>query len=392
MARARIASSAKTSLKFFIYGKHGTWKSSTAIGFAKMKREDGKPLRVLYIDCETGSLEGFIHDKLEEEGIDTGNIYIIYTSSLSEVKEYCQKFIDNETYNVLDDEGFETDEIVLDADGQPFIADAIVIDGISVIADNVSDAAINLSEKRAAIKARTRNATQDELEVAVGTAGLEFKDHNKIKLVGKNLVRNLITGTDKYVAITARAKDKKEMIKDSNGNMVLTNMGYEVPESWDFIQYEVFTVLHNFLDDDGNVYSVVENKDRTGQFKQGEIINEPCLSLWQPIIDKNKNKKSNVGMRQVSTEQSILENEEEFSKIIQGKAEQGSKSSSKDTSSQEGTAEFYISKIDEIKNNLPVSKRRAVKPLLEKEGLPLTYANLSDIDTLKRIYEIISGL
>lgn len=357
-----------------------------------MKREDGKPLRVLYIDCETGSIEGFIRDKLEDDGIDTGNIYIVYTSSLSEVKEYCQKFIDNESYNVLDDEGFETDEIVLDTDGQPFIADAIVIDGISVIADNVSDAAINLSEKRAAIKARGRSASSDEMEVAVGTAGLEFKDHNKIKSAGKNLIRNLVTGTDKYVAITARAKDKKEMIKDSKGNMVLTSMGYEIPESWDFIQYEVFTVLHNFLDEDGNVYAIVENKDRTGQFKQGEIINEPCLSLWQPIIDKNKNKKSNVGMKQVSSEQSTLENEKEYSKIIQGKTEQSSKSSSKNTSQQEDTAEAYISKIDEIKSNLPVSKRRSVKPLLEKEGLPLSYASLTDIDTLKKIHEVLSSL
>ena len=39
----------------------------------------------------------------------------------------------HEDFYELDDEGNETDDIVLDADGEPFRADAIVVDGTSIL-------------------------------------------------------------------------------------------------------------------------------------------------------------------------------------------------------------------------------------------------------------------
>lgn len=386
MARARIASNAKKGLKYFIYGKQGTRKSNCAADFAKMKTEEGKPLRVLYIDCETGSIDGYGLDRLESEGVDIRNIYIVYTSNISEVKEYCDKAIRNEPFYILDEEGMETDAIVVDADGNQFVPDAIVIDGITVIADNVSDAAINLSEKRASIRADSQGKTSDEREVMVGTAGLEFKDHNKIKSTGKSLVRNLITNTDKYVAITGRAKDKKEMVKNAKGEMVLTYMGYEVPESWDFIQYEVFTVIHNLVNADGDVYAIIEQKDRTGKFKPNEIVENPSVSLWQDVIDSNKNRGINVSMSQESYADSIKKNEDSYKEIV-GYTDVQSKSLTNDN---EQTVETLITSIERLKESMLPAKRKTIKPLLEKEGLPTKFTSELPIETLKRIHEIMS--
>ncbi|MDD4188251.1 MAG: hypothetical protein PHX04_05815 [Bacilli bacterium] len=392
MARARIGSNVEKGLKFFCYGKHGTRKSNCVADFAKMNK-DGKPLRVLYIDCETGSIDGFGLDRLESEGVDLRNIYIVYTSALSEIRYYCDKIVNDEPLYHLDEDGIETEEIVLDADGKQFIADAIIIDGITVVADNVSDAAINLSEKRAAIRAEIQGKTSDEKEVMVGTAGLEFKDFNKIKSNGKSLVRNLITNTDKYVAITGRAKDKKEMIKNAKGEMVLTYMGYEVPEAWDFIQYEVYTVIHNMVNADGEVYAVIEQKDRTGKYKQNEIVENPSVLLWQDVVDSNKNRGKNVGMSQGSVNDTVRKNEESY-KEIAGYNDNSSKNtnpnSSSTTDSQNVSVESLINTLNKVKESMPPTKRKAMKPMLEKEGLPIKFTPDLSIETLQKIYDIMT--
>ena len=77
MARARKGGSIKQKMGFLIYGKQGSGKSSMAIDFARMKREDGKPFRLLYLDSESGSIDSYLED-LEKEGIDVNNIYIVF--------------------------------------------------------------------------------------------------------------------------------------------------------------------------------------------------------------------------------------------------------------------------------------------------------------------------
>ena len=109
MARARTGSNVEKGLKYFVYGKHGVRKSNCVADFAKMNKE-GKPLRVLYIDCETGSIDGFGLDRLEEEGVNLENIYLVYTSALSEIRYYCDKVINNEPLYHLDEDGIETEE------------------------------------------------------------------------------------------------------------------------------------------------------------------------------------------------------------------------------------------------------------------------------------------
>lgn len=132
MARARNASTIQSKLGTILFGEPFTGKSTLASQLAYFKRPDGKPFRVLYIDPESGSIDDYL-EEIENNGIDLGNIYIVYTQSLGEVRQYIAKIKNNEDFYEIDDDGNETDTVVLDADGKPFRADAIVVDGTTIL-------------------------------------------------------------------------------------------------------------------------------------------------------------------------------------------------------------------------------------------------------------------
>jgi hypothetical protein len=404
MARGRIGSEAKNGIKIAVLGKQGSRKSNFVADFAKMKREDGKPFRVLYLDCETGSIDGFALDRLTEQGIDTSNIYIIYSNVYKEIEEFCQRAIKNAPfYEFVEEvndmtgetewnEAFgEEDKMILDADGEPFKADAIVIDGITVVADEIQDSAINLSEKRASVRADKDGKTSEEKEVLIGTAGLEFKDHTKIKSKGKSLIRNLINKTDKCIGITLRAKDEKVMQKSSKGDMQLTATGNEVPESWGFILYEVYTVVHMFKDKEGEVFAQIEDKDRTGLFKPNEILEETSVSLWQPVIEKNKNRSANVSMKSEDYSTTMGKNEESYKQMVGMEDEPSKTSTISQSKDKELTVSDYIKLLNEAKAALPLARQKAIKPKLEKEGLPIQWNEQTPLKDLKKVYEILKA-
>lgn len=380
--RARRGTNVKKSLKFLIYGEQGSRKSSRALDMSRMVTEDGRPFRVLYLDCETGSVDFFLDD-LEAEGIDTMNTYIVYTSSYDEIEHYVNKAIRNEEFYELDDNGEETDEIVLDADGKPFVADAIVIDGITVVADNVQQAVLNISEKRAGVRAKVNGLLGDEKIVAIESAGLEFKDHTKIKTKGRSLIRNLITNTDKCVVITARDKVEKVMKKDSKNNMQLVTTGERVIESWDFIRYEVFTVLHTYVDKEtGETYALVENKDRTGIHLPNEKLNEGWTLLdWQDVITNNKGKKAII--THDSFEKTIEKDEAMYTKDSGTSDEAIEKNMPK-------TPEQYHALIKESISKLTPVQKRALTVEVKKEELPMKYEELTDIEKLQTYLKIVS--
>ena len=86
MAQARRGGKIQSKLGFLIYGDKGTWKSSLAAQLGDMVNENGEPMRVLYIDTENGSIDDLLNYKASE-GIDVSNIYVVYSTSLEEVKE-----------------------------------------------------------------------------------------------------------------------------------------------------------------------------------------------------------------------------------------------------------------------------------------------------------------
>ena len=86
MARARSGGSVKPKLNILAYGPTGAGKSSLLLQMAYFKREDGTPWRILLLDHESGGADEVI-DELESNGIDTRNIYIVYTQSIKETKD-----------------------------------------------------------------------------------------------------------------------------------------------------------------------------------------------------------------------------------------------------------------------------------------------------------------
>lgn len=380
MAVAKRGSAVKKGLKFFVYGEQGTWKSSFALDFMKMKSEEGKPLRVLYIDCETGSIDNYLED-LEAQGIDLNNLLLVYTTSYTEVEEWAQKAMNDEDLYVENEDGDL--ELVLDAEGNPFRADVIVVDGITVISDNVKFAAINVSEKRAKLKAKAQEKTAVEQFVAEATAGLEFRDFDKIKMKGKNLLRSLVTGTDKYVVVTAREKTKKEM-RMVDGKMTLVEVG-KVPDTFDGAEYEFYTVLRHFEDEDGTIKAQVMRKDRTKVFEQNEIIESPTPLYWQSVIEKNKGKKSVV--LKDNYEESVKKDE---SLIANGINEATDKENLIVHTDKLETVDDYKNAIQDAINKLSDAKKKALRPKVKKAGLPLDFNSIEDIDQLKQFLEVVT--
>lgn len=207
MATGRGGNRIKTRLGFLLYGAYGTWKSSFCLESMKLKTEEGRPFRVLFIDPENGGIDTYL-DKYEEQGIDLRNIYIVYTQSLTEVEDFIQRAKDGEDFYEFDDDGNETDEVYLDSEGNPFRPDMIVVDGASLLYTAKQQSIIEFSKKRATVRAKKKELTGMEKDVAIEGAGMEIKDFNTLKFDGQNLILNLLA-SGKHFAVTARERLKQ---------------------------------------------------------------------------------------------------------------------------------------------------------------------------------------
>ena len=310
MAKARIASKIQSKLGTLIFGEQFTGKSTLASQLAYFKRPDGKPFRLLYLDPESGSIDDYLPD-LESNGVDIANIYIVYTQSLGEVRQYISRVKNNEDFPVLDDEGNETDDIVLDADGNPFRADAIVVDGASMLNLTTKQGWVEFSKKRNAVKAKKDNLIGDEKVVKIEGAGLELKDYQTINFKGQDLILDLMASGVHYV-VTARETDEKVSVKGDDGKITSVTTGRKIPEGFKGMEYNCKTELRTFTNEDG-VICLEVLKDRTGVHSKGEIIEDPTFLDWQSVIDKTaKNKEyviKNDLTKSVEVEQDIYKRE-----------------------------------------------------------------------------------
>lgn len=381
MARARSGNKVKTKLGFVIYGEQGTWKSSLCLDFMKFKTEIGRPFRVLYIDAESGSVDSYLDD-LEAEGIDIQNIYIVYTQSLSEIREYVHKATNNENYYELDEDGEETENVILDGDGNPFKPDAIVIDGTTIINLASQQGLVEFSKKRASVKADKDSLIGDARFVKIQGAGMELKDYQTLKFDGHDLILDLLA-SGKHFAVTAREVDEKQTVKTNDGKITSIATGRKMPEGFKDLRYNAKTVLHTFIDDNGTVKAVVENKDRSKVHMQNEIIDNPTLLDWQSVVTNNKDKKDFVLHN--SLEDSVVKEEKKY--VADAKAIDNKTNNKNDDSE---SPESYHKKITEAIAKLPVVKKRSLQTEVKKKNLPLDYTKLTDIEKLKVYLEMVS--
>lgn len=384
MATGRGGNKIKTRLGFLLYGDYGTWKSSFCLESLKLKNEDGRPFRVLFIDPENGGVDTYL-DKYEEAGIDLRNIYIVYTQSLTEVEEFIKKAKDGEDFYEFDENGNETDEVYLDADGNPFRPDMIVVDGATLLYVAKQQSIVEFSKKRATVRANKNEITGMAKEVAIEGASLEVKDYNTLKFDGQNLILNLLA-SGKHFAVTAREKDEKESYKDKNGEIKMMATGRKIPDGFKDVAYNCKTVIRMFKDDDGIIKGLVDQKDRTLVHQQNEIIIEPSILDWQEAINKNKGKKdftvaNNMGSAIEKELKAVEKDNAKFDDELNAE---------KESDTELTTADDYKEAIKETISKLSQTEKSKKQTEIANVGLPKAYQKLTDIEDLKKYYNIVS--
>lgn len=386
MAKARRGSIIQSKLGMILYGKPFTGKSTMAMQLAYFKRPDGKPFRLLYLDPEAGSIDDYLGD-LEANGVNLDNIYIVYTQSLGEVRQYIAKVKNNEDIYELDDEGNETDTVLLDADGEPFRADAIVVDGTSILNLTTKQGFIEMSKKRNKVKADKDGLVGDARLVKIEGSGIELRDYQYINFKGQDLILDLMSSGVHYI-VTARETDEKETIKNEKGETTSVSTGRKIPDGFKGMDHNVKTEIRMFRNEDGIVCAHVE-KDRTHTHEDNIIIEDPTLLDWQVVIDKTANKDKfvlkNDLTKAVEIEQDIYAKEVLGSVGSQVDNENSSTSTTSESVNIEAMKKEIIAKRNALAS--PVEKK-AMKEKLEAAGLPTAYKNVNDADILKQVLDM----
>lgn len=390
MAKGRKAKQAKTKLNMIIYGDTFTGKTTLASQIAFFKREDDTPFRVLYIDAESGGLDSYL-DRMEESGINLDNIYILYTQSLAEVRQYIAKVKNNEDIYELDDDGVETDEIVTDAEGKPFRADAIVVDGTTILNLTTQSGLVEFSKKRNKVKADKAGLLGDERLVKIEGSSLEIRDFNTIKFKGQDLILDLMS-SGVHCITTAREKDETKNVKTDDGQFQSVATGKKIIDGFKGLEYNANTVIRTFFDKETGQICAEIQKDRTGVHDSGEIVEDPSLLDWQAALDKNKGKEDfilkNDLTKAVEVEQDL------YAKEVLGKVGDPvtEDTTSSDTStSTSPTPDDLRKEIVSIKNSLSPVEKKSLKEKLEAKGLPTAYKNVNDISVLQEVIETMKN-
>lgn len=385
MAKARKGTAIQSKLMMLIYGEQFTGKSTLASQLMYFKRADGKPFRVLYLDPESGSIDDYIPD-LIANGVNTDNLYIVYTQSLGEVRQYISRVKNNEDFYELDDDGNETDQVVLDADGEPFRADAIVVDGSTILNLTTKQGLVEFSKKRNKVKAEKDGLIGDAKLVKIEGAGLELKDYQTVNFKGQDLILDLMA-SGVHCIVTAREKPETEN-RLIDGKKENVETGRKIPDGFKNMQYNAKTVLRTFFDPDTGMICAYVDKDRTGVHKKGEIIEDPTLMDYQSVIDKSAGNTKfvlkNDLTKAVDVEQDI------YKKEILGELGQPS-DGDEDKKPSLNPDELRKEIMNAIKV-LPAPRKEEIKSKLKEEGLPTAYKNVTDVNVLKQVIDIIHSL
>lgn len=396
IARGRIASKTKKKLNFLCYGDPFTGKSTFVSQFAYMHNEDGSPMKTLFIDAESGSIDLAL-DEMEKNGVDLRNIYILYTQSLGEVLDYIDKVKNGEDFYELDEDGVETDTVVVDAEGKPFRADAIVVDGVTVLHTAVQQGLLEFSKKRARVRADKNGLIGDEKLIAIEGSGLEIRDYGNIKYKGANLCLALL-GSGVHSAITCRQEDEMVTVKDDKNQFNRVATGKKIPAGFKAdLQYNVHTVLRFYRDENNEVMADVE-KDRTGVHPE-ETLESPTMLDWQAIIDGNKGKSDFVLRNNldtaVTTEQDIYSAEimtNSSKSMSKSDMEKVKATSTSETSDNSAELDSLRAQIISTRNALTPVKKSEAKKALEEKGLPLKYKEVTDAAVLNEVLTLLKNM
>lgn len=375
----------KPKLNMLFYGATGTGKSTQALEIAKFKREDGTPFRVFCFDIESGGVDECL-EELEMQGVDTRNIFVAYTQSLSEVELYVSKIAKGETLYYLDDDGEETDDPIKDAFGENFVPDAVIVDGTSVLKLTNTQSLLQLSQKRNKIKAKNNGGTAEEIYVATQNAQLEIRDYNQMAYAGQKLVLSLMA-LPIHVIMTAREKEEMVSSKNADGQFVSTPTGKTLPDSFKGVDYNIKTMIRMFRNEDDEVCYSVE-KDRTKTFNVGDVVVNPSLTAFEKTINKGAGRQEFAIKNDL--DDAIQKDKQIFEKEMLGDIANDSIIQG----NSDGNADDIIASINETMRSMTQIERDKKKAALASASLPASPAaikKITDIDTLNQILAIIKS-
>lgn len=395
MAKARKAAKTQSKLMTIIYGESFTGKSTLAMQLAYFKRPDGKPFRILYLDSESGSIDDYLPE-LEANGVNLENIYIVYTQSLGEVRYYIDTVKTNSDFYELNEKGEETDDVVLDADGLPFRADAIVVDGSTILNLTTKQGLIEFSKKRNRVKADAANMTGEARLVKIEGSGMELKDYQTVNFKGQDLILDLLA-SGVHCDVTAREKDETES-KMIDGKKETVTTGRKIIDGFKGMDYNAKTVIRTFVDDETDMVCAQIVKDRTHTYKKNEIVEDPQMLAWQKVIDNSVGNKEftlgNALTKAVDVEQKIYKREilgEAGKPVSEEEAEKEESGVTNDgVSNNEDSVEAVRKRIINMIKQMTPPEKQEMKDKLVKEGLPTTITRIKDLGQLKKIEEVLS--
>lgn len=391
MARGRTASKIQKKLNFLCFGEPFSGKSTFASQFAYMHNEDGSPMKVLYIDAESGSIDNYL-DEMEDNGVDLRNIYILYTQSLGEVLDYIDKVKNNEDLYEISEDGEETDSVVLDAEGNPFRADAIVIDGVTVLHTSAQQGLLEFSKKRARVRADSKGLVGDEKLVSIEGSSLEMKDWGALSYKGANLCLALL-GTGVHSLITCRSTDEKKTVKGETGQFTSVPTGKKIPAGFKDLDYNTHTVIRFYRDEFDNVVADVQ-KDRSNVHPK-EVITDPSLLDWQVVIDGNKGKDKFVLRNNLDT--AVQTEQEIYSAEVMSNATKSMSKSDMEKAKIKVSNDTVTSDADSLRAqikaaiaNLNPVEKQAAQAQLKANNLPTAFNKVTDPVVLQNILDLIT--
>lgn len=378
MAQAHKGGKLNHKINAYIMGDFFSGKTTLGLQLAKLHDENGEPIRLLVIDCESNGVS-FALDELEEDGVDLDNVYTVWTQSLAEVTHYIEQVANGKPLHELGPDGEELDEYVLDAKGRPFVPTAIFLDGATILKMTCQQSLLNLSRKRARVRATRDGLTGEAKAVAIDGAGLEYKDYNSLNFSGQELILDL-TGSNVHWIISAREKKETKSVK-VGGQIQSVETGKIVSDAFKGAEFNASTVLRLFRDeDDPDTVKMQVLKDRSKTWAVGQIVENPSILDMQPMIDKHGGKNvviKNTMDQAVETEMKIYQ---EKAGITEAENEEDS-SPTIDLDSLRKDVKKYHAKMNP-------EQRKQFSDKIKAEGLPTSLGKIEDINDMSKVIAI----
>lgn len=383
MAQAHKGGKLNHKINAYIMGDFFSGKTTLGLQLAKLHDENGEPIRLLVIDCESNGVS-FALDELEEDGVDLDNVYTVWTQSLAEVTHYIEQVANGKPLHELGPDGEELDEYVLDAKGRPFVPTAIFLDGATILKMTCQQSLLNLSRKRARVRATRDGLTGEAKAVAIDGAGLEYKDYNSLNFSGQELILDL-TGSNVHWIISAREKKETKSVK-VGGQIQSVETGKIVSDAFKGAEFNASTVLRLFRDeDDPDTVKMQVLKDRSKTWAVGQIVENPSILDMQSMIDKHSGKDvviKNTMDQAVETEMKIYQ---EKAGITETEIEEEASTSVHDLETLRKDVKKYHSKMNP-------EQRKLFSDRIKAEGLPTSLGKIEDVNDMSKVVAIAKDI